>query len=68
LSMASALSLLTDKQVETLKQRMNDMGKDKLIVSLENELINANMLGKHRIAERLEQSLEWALKHSSWVI
>jgi hypothetical protein len=66
--MASALSLLTDKQVETLKQRMNDMGKDKLIVSLENELINANMLGKHRIAERLEQSLEWALKHSSWVI
>jgi hypothetical protein len=62
------ISDLTDKQFKSLRDRLNKLGREKLIDRLENEQINANLANKPKKAERCAVSIEWVKKQSGWIV
>ena len=59
--------MLTEKQLKSLRNRMFNVGKEKLIDSLENAMINANLQEKPKLAARFELSIQYVRKHSGWI-
>ena len=62
------MAQLTEKQFKSLKDRLQKIGREKLIDRLEGELINANLKGDAKTAAKKEWCISWARNQSGWII
>ena len=59
--------LISDSEMKKLRLKLDKFGRRKLIDRLKNEMINARLKGKDKKVQRLEQSIDWAIRSPSWI-
>lgn len=59
---------LTENNIKTLRSRLDRLGKEKLIDTLENQMINCQVQGKFETAALCEAKIKWVRKQNDWVV